>query len=170
MFDDPKYAHAVRDHFKELNTAETKNPELVKSNSPQGQALRYDGGKVRLDLVAIYPLMELAKVYTMGAVKYAPENWRKGMAWSRMYGSAMRHILAFQQGEEVDEESGLPHLAHAIWNLFSLLDYTVSHPELDDRWSTIKSKARVEKLPEITTTKPRVRKANGRSTKSSRVR
>ena len=38
------------------------------------EGIKYDSGKNRLDLVPVYPLWELGKVYTFGANKYAEDN------------------------------------------------------------------------------------------------
>ena len=51
-------------------------------------------GIARLELLPWAALMEVAKVYDYGATKYAPNNWRKGMAWGRMTGALMRHMTA----------------------------------------------------------------------------
>lgn len=98
--------------------------------------LKYDGGKTRYDLLPHGPLDTLARVYTFGAGKYADHNWRKGLAFSRVFGAVMRHMWAFWRGEDIDKESGLPHVAHAAWGCFSLLEYMESHPELDDRYAS----------------------------------
>lgn len=33
-----------------------------------------------------------------------------------------RHLIAYQEGEELDEESGLPHLWHAACNMAFILE------------------------------------------------
>jgi hypothetical protein len=45
----------------------------------------------------------------------------------------MRHLAAWQRGEENDAESGLPHLAHAMCNLRMLTLYAENYPQGDDR-------------------------------------
>lgn len=97
------------------------------------KALRYDGGKTRHDLLPPWALNELAKVYTMGAKKYAPNNWRQGMAWSRVLGSLKRHLNAIEGGEDFDQESGLYHASHVAWNAITLLEYYKIYPQGDDR-------------------------------------
>ena len=97
------------------------------------EGVKYDGGKPRFDLIPAVPLETLAKVYTMGAEKYADRNWEKGMAYSRLYAASMRHLNKFWTGEDLDLESGLPHLAHAAWGLLALLEFGSTHPEQDDR-------------------------------------
>ena len=94
---------------------------------------RYDADKPRFDLIPAYPMMELAKVYTMGAKKYDDRNWEKGMSWSKVIASLQRHLWKFQGGEDIDEESGLNHMVHVAWNAFTLIQYSLSFPELDDR-------------------------------------
>ena len=94
---------------------------------------KLDSGKRRMDLLPVGPLWAVADVLTFGAAKYDPQNWRRGMDWSRLYAAAQRHLTAFWNGEDLDSESGLPHLAHAACCLMFLLEFENTHPELDDR-------------------------------------
>jgi Domain of unknown function (DUF5664) len=94
---------------------------------------RYDVGKLRYDLLPPDALEQLVLVYTKGAEKYADRNWEKGMSWSRCFGPLMRHAWAFWRGEELDRESGLPHMAHAAWNCLALIAYTMRKIGNDDR-------------------------------------
>jgi hypothetical protein len=107
--------------------------EKTGESEKQEAALRWDKDKLRMDLLPVRPLFDIAAVYTMGAKKYADRNWEKGMSWSRMIGSMERHWFSFKGGEDFDDESGLYHLAHAAWNILGLLEYYRTHPELDDR-------------------------------------
>lgn len=76
---------------------------------------------------------QLASVFGWGASKYAPRNWELGYAWSWSYAALGRHLAAYVAGESVDPESGLSHLAHALWHIVVLLDFTVRHRGHDDR-------------------------------------
>jgi hypothetical protein len=96
-------------------------------------ASRYDSGKTRHELLPAHAINELAKVYTMGAKKYAPHNWRKGMAWSRVIGSLKRHLNELENCKDYDEESGLLHAAHVALNAITLLEYYKIYPQGDDR-------------------------------------
>lgn len=99
-------------------------------------ALKFDGEKPRMDLLDRYALEQLASVLTFGAKKYAAHNWRKGLQYSRLVAAAMRHIQAFNDGEDNDPESGLSHVAHAMCCMMFLLG-TINHrPDMDDRWPT----------------------------------
>ena len=105
-------------------------------NSEQNEGVKYDYGKLRYDLIAAHSLNELAKVYTMGAEKYEDNNWRKGLKWGRIFGATMRHLWAFWRGEDIDPESELPHLHHALCNLAFLSaenDNPKKYKKFDDR-------------------------------------
>ena len=94
---------------------------------------KHDSGKPQLSLVSKLLIEELARVREFGAKKYAKNNWRKGFKYSRSIDACLRHVLAFKEGEDLDSESGLSHIVHAIACLEHLLhDYT-SRKENDDR-------------------------------------
>lgn len=95
--------------------------------------VRYDADKVRHDLLPSKAIHELARVLTFGAKKYAPNNWMKGMKWSRIIGSLKRHLGAIERGEDYDKETGLLHSAHVMCNAAFLTDYYKLYPEGDDR-------------------------------------
>jgi len=109
------------------------------------QALRYNQGKIRMELVPHELIEGVAKVLSYGANKYTVKdeqgnvitdgsnNWRKGMKWMDVVASLERHLNAFKKGEDTDSESGLYHLEHAATNIAFLLTYYKSHPELDNR-------------------------------------
>lgn len=88
-----------------------------------GKATKYDmNKKIRPELLPSKATEEVMKVFTFGAEKYGDFNWRKGLEFSRLWGAAQRHQMSFWQGEDIDKESGLPHVAHAIANLMMLLE------------------------------------------------
>lgn len=76
----------------------------------------------------------MAKVMTMGANKYGDYNWLKGMDWSRLYDAQSRHMNAWVRGINIDDESGLNHLAHAAANCLMLLEYELRKLGKDDRY------------------------------------
>lgn len=63
------------------------------------------------------------------------DNWRLGYDWSLSYDALQRHLNAFWSGEDLDPESGLPHLAHAAFHVNALLVYSnrVFYDQFDDR-------------------------------------
>ena len=109
-------------------------PKLEEELTMQTQAVKFDENKLPLHLLSTEALMQTAAVLKFGADKYAAHNWRGGFAWSRPLAAAMRHILAYNAGEDKDPESGLSHLAHAACCIMFLLEFEKTHPELDDRY------------------------------------
>lgn len=99
----------------------------------EGEGAKFDKGKNRYDLIPADALDDLVKVYTYGTIKYDDNNWRNGMKWGRVFGAIMRHLWKFWRGEDLDDESGLPHLAHAAWGCMTLLNFSKTKKEFDDR-------------------------------------
>jgi len=104
------------------------------------QAFKYDGGKPRMDLLDPEFLVDVAKVLTVGSAKYDQSqkvfqnNWRQGgMRWGQVYAAAQRHMNQFWAGEELDAETGLPHVAHSACNMMFLHYYARNARHLDDR-------------------------------------
>jgi hypothetical protein len=109
-----------------------KQPDVVK-------ATKYDEGKPPVSLISTKALIEEAKVMAYGEKKYGRDNWRKGFTYSRLLDAALRHILAYNDGEDKDKETGISHLAHARCCLGFLLEQEKTHPELDDRHGSKKT-------------------------------
>lgn len=98
-----------------------------------GEGLRYNEGKLRMDLLPVSALEEVAKVFTFGASKYDQDNWRRGMSWRKVMASKDRHWKEFKKRNDFDAESGLLHLAHDVANGLFLLEYYRIYPKGDDR-------------------------------------
>lgn len=100
-------------------------------------AIKDNKSKPRVDLLPSLPLVEIAKVLTYGARKYKPNNWRFGLPWGDTYASMQRHLLAWQNREDKDPETGISHLAHAGCQLMFLLEYELTKTGTDDRWTPV---------------------------------
>lgn len=90
-----------------------------------------DKGKLELSLVNPQLVKAVAEVRMYGTEKYGDsENWRK-VEPKRYVDALYRHLLAYIEGNEVDEESGLSHLSHMACNISFLLDkeYLKEHEE-----------------------------------------
>jgi hypothetical protein len=79
-------------------------------------------------------LLGVARVMTFGAKKYAEHNWKKGISVSRLLDAAARHQAAFNDGENLDPESGESHLYHASCCLQFASWMIINRPDLDDRY------------------------------------
>lgn len=86
--------------------------------------IKFDGDKLRYDLIPTSATKALAEVLTFGARKYKPNNWRNvpQEELNRYVAAAMRHFEAHRSGEYFDADSGLPHLAHCLTNIAFLID------------------------------------------------
>jgi hypothetical protein len=83
---------------------------------------KLDATKPRWSLLPSGTIAQVIAVLEYGAKKYAVNNWIEVPdAKTRYYDAAMRHLDAWHRGEVNDEESGLPHLAHAACCLLFLM-------------------------------------------------
>ena len=77
-------------------------------------------------------IVEMGKVFSMGAAKYGRFNWRHHKVSSTVYyDAAQRHLFAWFEGEDLDPESGLSHLAHVMACMNIILD-AEKHGKLND--------------------------------------
>jgi hypothetical protein len=97
------------------------------------RGLRYNFDKLRYDLIPPLANREYAKVWTQALGKYPEGNWEKGMPWSEVIASALRHLEAIRLGEDIDAESGLLHAAHLQCNAAMLTEYYFTKQDYDNR-------------------------------------
>lgn len=107
------------------------------------EGLKFDGDKVRMDLLPPEFLFAVATILTFGAKKYADRNWELGMKWGRVFGALMRHMWCWWAGKaptaksflfgEDDEETKYSHLWHAGCCLAFLITYEERGIGEDDR-------------------------------------
>ena len=95
--------------------------------------LKFDTGKLRMDLVPTEAISALAQILTDGAQKYGERSWERGMEWGRVYAALQRHLLAWWSGQDTDPESGHPHLWHVLTNAMFLVAYEQRQIGSDDR-------------------------------------
>lgn len=90
--------------------------------------------KPNLSRLPLRPLLETAAGLEEGARKYGPWNWRAGKVRETIYAdAAIRHLMQFIAGEDIDPDSGLPHVVKAIAGLLILRDAQVHGCSVDDR-------------------------------------
>ena len=80
-----------------------------------------DSQKPDLSLVPMVLLIAAARAFEFGAKKYGRHNFHKGMQTSRIVAACLRHITAYNEGEDLDPESGTSHLGHAAACLAMIL-------------------------------------------------
>lgn len=85
------------------------------------ESLKYDENKVRMDLVPLECVEQVAKILTFGANKYEENSWQDlSDFWKRYKAALLRHLTAIDKGELIDSESGLPHIDHVLCNALFL--------------------------------------------------
>ncbi len=141
---------AVLREFNSVNNVEAPTlptPDQMPPDSILDFTGDVDGGGIKNSMFTDYvnkpPLSLVPQALTyaagralgFGANKYAANNWRRGMVWSQPASGLLRHITAWLEGEDTDDESGLNHLDHAAACL-AFLTHMVSderYKKLDDR-------------------------------------
>lgn len=108
------------------------NPNEIRTVSPTGGE---KGVKPeRFDLLPVEALSSIARLYGVGAQKYASHNWRRGYDWSKSYAAMMRHANLFWSGEDIDPETGEPHMAAVAFHAMTLIVFMQEQPKFDDRY------------------------------------
>lgn len=100
-------------------------------NDPKGEI-----GKTKspMWLLPSTALIETAWAHQLGANRYGSFNWREHKVCASTYVSAiMRHLMAFQDGQDADVDSKRSHLAHIAANCNILMDAAACGTLVDDR-------------------------------------
>ena len=78
--------------------------------------------KLRWELLPLEDVEDIVRVYTAGAKKYGPDQWQNLPDGIKRYKAALlRHLVEFDKGNEIDEETGCRHLAQVAWNAIAML-------------------------------------------------
>ena len=98
------------------------------SNSDQTKTkevgTKHDQDKPKFSLIPQRALEFVARVLTFGANKYGTRNWVNTEDLSARYtDAALRHINAYLRGQKNDQETGLPHLSHAVASLMFVIEH-----------------------------------------------
>lgn len=90
--------------------------------------------KPNLSYLPFAPLIEAAGGIAEGRVKYGPWNWREEKVSETIYAdAAIRHLMQFIAGEDIDPDSGIHHVSKAIAGLVILRDAQIHGCSEDDR-------------------------------------
>ena len=91
------------------------------------KGVKYDEDKLDYTLLPKSGLDEVVRVLMYGAKKYPePDNWKRVPDARNRYNRAiMRHMFSEIDGETIDKESNLYHLAHAACSALFALHYAV---------------------------------------------
>lgn len=101
------------------------------------QGIRENEGKLKWSLVDFKALEPMVKVLEYGMDKYSAHNWKKGLPVTEISESLIRHLISFLSGEDIDGESGLPHVGHIACNAMFLSHMALFRSDMDDRYQPI---------------------------------
>lgn len=93
--------------------------------------------KPQVQLVPPAAIIEMAKCFEAGIAKgYNGGNWRfeHSPPIGVYCGKVMRHIAQYLDGEDIDPETGLLHIVHAMSDLAILVDALLLGRAVDDRY------------------------------------
>lgn len=108
---------------------------LSMQHTPVQQSARHNEGKTQTREIDPAFILGMGDVLTKSRAKYEHFNWCKPTKLSTPYESAMRHLMAFQAGEDIDKETGLSHLLHVATNIMFMHYHITNNPEeCDDRF------------------------------------
>ncbi len=148
------YDEYARKHYQNINKtmyAQANPPLFVGTDGGVKQipsaTMKWDSDKEPLAWIPAECVQGIAKVLAYGAAKYEKDNWRRGIPMSRYISAALRHINAWNSGEDLDPESGLPHIDHAMCGLMFVQWYIKHRPECDDRYRDDKAGYQAEVTP-----------------------
>lgn len=105
-------------HSISLTTSNSSGISSAGAN--KNSFLKFDANKSRFELIDPWFEEDVAKVLTMGAMKYAENNWKLNTDINRYIGALQRHLNKIKQGEYIDDESLLQHTAHLGCNAMFL--------------------------------------------------
>lgn len=114
-------------------------------------------GRTKPQLHLVPPVADLieAKVLELGAAKYGAYNWRDEKVAATVYLDAIgRHLKAYQDGQDDDEESGHSHIGHVRACTGILLDAMEGGNLVDDRPKKGRTAEVIKRLTTVTATKP----------------
>ena len=113
------------------------------------QAEHKSTGKPPLAILPRAGLEGVAQVMAFGAKKYDLHNWRKGSSDIEFLNSTVRHIYKYLDGEDLDDESGLHHLAHATCDLMFILQWIADGILEDKRYKRVVNRANISPDPSL---------------------
>lgn len=93
----------------------------------------FKDNKLRWDLLPLEELEDIVKVYTEGAKKYSDNSWQLlENGYSRYKAALFRHLVLFEKGEEIDNETGCRHLAQVAWNAIAMLYHSKHNKAIEN--------------------------------------
>lgn len=101
--------------LSEIDVPDERPEEPAKES---GQEAKLDNGKMRISIVPLQIVSDIAEVREYGIKKYSdPDNWKR-VEIERYANALFRHFQAFlRDPASVDDESGIEHYKHMACNM-----------------------------------------------------
>ena len=123
-------------YYKLVEQCKPKDMEQENNESKKNDRL---DDKLRWELLPLEDIEDIVKVYTAGAKKYGPDTWQELPDGIRRYKAALlRHLVEYDKGNKIDEETGCHHLAAVAWNAIAMLH--IAKQNMKNNENTICSK------------------------------
>jgi len=116
----------------EVACVDEKTGQVEYVKAPGGT--KHDNTKPDLSLLPMSGLEAIVRALEYGQSKYGRNNFRKGFESHRLIGACLRHVHAWNEGEDNDPESGVSHLGHAAATLVMLLTNLAEGKATDTRY------------------------------------
>lgn len=116
----PEFREDNKDVYYELShIVTTEETAAINTDSKKNDRL---DDKLRWELLPLEDVEDIVRVYTAGAKKYGEDKWQNLPDGIRRYKAALlRHLVEYDKGNEIDEETGCLHLAQVAWNAIAML-------------------------------------------------
>ena len=110
---------------------------LKHTNAPVLASHKSEGKPQVGDMDSLF-ILEMGAILTQGLAKYPNDpdgmpNWYKGGSYRSFCASILRHAARLAAGEDLDEESGLPHAAHIAIDAMFVRSWQRRGVGVDDR-------------------------------------
>lgn len=125
-----KYANGFKSVSDATEAGDTTFVKSKPSNPKDAVGIK----RVPFSTVPANVTAEVGLAMLEGALKYGRHNYRViGVRASVYYDAALRHLTRWWEGEDIDPDSGLPHLVKALASLYVVRDSQHMGNLVDDR-------------------------------------
>lgn len=107
--------------------------------------------KIPTEYLTLDGIASMCRAFKHGGEKYDDYNYYKGHTVNQLCAAAIRHILQFKDGEDVDSESKVSHLGHAMASLAMIEKQRALGTSIDDRYKGGQTYEGVEYATDLST-------------------
>jgi hypothetical protein len=122
-------------YFRKVGKFSNTNPEpAVSATKPTNPKDSIGIRKAPMSTVPANVIAEIGVAMLEGSAKYGRHNYREaGVRSSVYYDAAMRHLISWWEGEDIDPDSGMSHITKVLACLTVFRDAMMRDMVTDDR-------------------------------------